>query len=539
MKKITEEVKNMNKVQKEKPVVNFMGGISYELNPLDTLKMISASSIFGEPAYYRDGIEDGSAYLNKLVEPYLIFDMDEKKTSDIMVDAINKALEYDFKATIDWALDLRNNFFMRLNPQVIMVLASTHPARAKFAEENPGYFRELNKKIMRRADEPATQLAVYLWLNKGKQNIPSVLKRSWADRIGTMSRYEMAKYKNAEMGLINTVRICHAKSDLVDELMKTGTVTVEDEELTWNNLRSEGKTWKEILETTKVPHFALLKNLRGIFSELTDEDKDLADKVLEDLKAGVLNGKLFPFRYYKAKQILDGTNINFKGKVLDILDECIDISIKNLPKLKGKTACLSDNSGSAWGSIPSEYGSVCIAEINNLSSVITAVNSDEGEVGIFGDKLEMNSISKRDGILSQTMKMTEGAMNRVGGSTENGIWLFLKDAIENKKHYDNIFIYSDMQTGHGGLYGVGRSYAIEDEDFTCNGHYIDVMKLINKYRTTVNPKVNVFCVQTAGYDNILIPEYTYRGAVLYGWTGKEILFASELINQWDEIEKRN
>ena len=34
---------------------NFMGGISYRINPLDTLKMVTASSIFGEPQYYRDG----------------------------------------------------------------------------------------------------------------------------------------------------------------------------------------------------------------------------------------------------------------------------------------------------------------------------------------------------------------------------------------------------------------------------------------------------------------------------------------------------
>ena len=36
-------------------VLNFHGGISYEPGPLETLKMISASSIFGEPQYYRDG----------------------------------------------------------------------------------------------------------------------------------------------------------------------------------------------------------------------------------------------------------------------------------------------------------------------------------------------------------------------------------------------------------------------------------------------------------------------------------------------------
>ena len=65
------------------------------------------------------------------------------------------------------------------------------------------------------------------------------------------------------------------------------------------------------------------------------------------------------------------------------------------------------------------------------------------------------------------------------------------------------------------------------------------LKLVNKYRSEVNPKVNIFSVQTAGYDNVLIPEYLYRGALLYGWTGKECLFSQEIIKQWDEIELQN
>ena len=89
--------------------------------------------------------------------------------------------------------------------------------------------------------------------------------------------------------------------------------------------------------------------------------------------------------------------------------------------------------------------------------------------------------------------------------------------------------------------GLEKKYEYEGNKYISIGivaiyGYIDVMKLIDKYRNTVNPKVNVFCVQTAGYDNVLIPEYTYRGAVLYGWTGKESLFASKIIEQWEDIE---
>ena len=544
MSKISKVVKENREVEIKKPVVNFMGGISYELNPLDTLKMISASSIFAEPQYYRNsGMKDGDRYrVDAYVKKYSLFDIPEKTTaSELMISAINKALDYDFKATIEWAKELRYDYYMRLNPQVIMVLASVHPARVSFSEEYPGLFREINMEVMRRADEPSSQLAFYLYNYGSKSKIPSVLKRSWCDRIEKMSRYEMAKYKNSEVGLINTIRVCHANNNLVNELMSTGTIEVKDEDKTWENLRSQGMSFKDIINTIKIPHMALLRNLRNIFKELNDDDREIAIDILNQLKDGVKNGKQFPFRYYSAlKQIRDNKEVKFRPLIIDALEECIDISIDNMPKLKGKTMCLSDNSGSAWGTFNSEYGTMTVADIDNLSSVITSMCSDEGYVGKFGDKLSITPISKRNGALQQAKDISDNRYSDVGGSTENGVWLFFEQAIKNHEYYDNIFIYSDMQAGHGGLYGTGKSYIIDGDNFACkdkyNNRYIDVMKLIDKYRNTVNPKVNVFCVQTAGYDNVLIPEYTYRGAVLYGWTGKESLFASKIIKQWEDIE---
>jgi hypothetical protein len=122
---------------------------------------------------------------------------------------------------------------------------------------------------------------------------------------------------------------------------------------------------------------------------------------------------------------------------------------------------------------------------------------------------------------------------RVGGGTENGVWLFFDKAISQKEHWDNIFIYSDMQAGHGELYGVNeRAY----KEFVTRGRYIDVAKLIDTYRKKVNPKVNVFCVQTAGYDNVLVPETGYRPSVLYGWTGRELEYSSAINSLWDQFD---
>lgn len=531
--------------QSDKIVKNFMDGESYTCDPLTTLKLVTASSIYGEPSYYRNSgmkAKDGVYRQDALVNKYSVFPlwMKGKTTTQIMEQAIDEALSYDFEATLNWAVTLRNDFYMRLNPQVIMVRASQHPGRKDFTEKNPGKFDAINQKVMFRADDPLSQLSYYIFKNGGKANMPSILKRSIATKLSKLTPYEVAKYKNADMGIQNAVFLTHAFSAPIDELVKTGTVAIDDSQKTWENLRSEGKSWKEIFNTVNMGHMALLRNLRGVFTEV--DDLDFCKKYLDRLKKGVEKGKQFPFRYWSAYQAVNGSSdVHHKSVILDALEECMDISMKNLPEIKGKTAVLSDNSGSAWGAIPSEYGTVKVAEIDNLSATIMACRSDEGVIIPFGDKIIPIPASKRNGILSQVKEVNKQGHN-VGGGTECGVWTFLDDAITNNVWYDNIIIFSDMQAGHGDLYGYDDN--IKKKGFCVTGKrgygvsYINVMDLINAYRNKVNPKVNVMCVQTAGYDDVVVPENIYRGVISYGWTGKEAILLDKVTKIWDEAENQ-
>lgn len=547
--KMTSSVKESREKETKKPVINFMGGTSYEISPLETLKMVSASSIFGEPSYYRNGefaekkIKDGKYKSHVNTKDYILSVMDKyegAKTSEIMENAIDEALDYDFKGTLDWAITLRTEYFMRLNPQIIMVRAAHHPKRKTFTAENQGYFNKTQMSVMTRGDDVIAQLTYQLYRYGGKKAIPSVLKRSWANRVNSLSRYELYKYKNHGIGLINTIRICHANNKDINELMRTGTLAMPESNMTWETLRANGDSWLTILDKIDMPHMALLRNLRGIFKEINSTT--VCKNTLEHLKKGVKRGKQFPFRYYSAyNAVKKEVNVNHKAMIEDSLEECVDIAMENLPKLSGKSAFLSDNSGSAWGTFNSEYGSTTVALIDNLSAVIGAYNSEEGYVFPFGDRLEKVEISKRNGVMSQCWNVNDIG-KKVGESTECGVWLFFDDIIKNKERYDNIFIYSDMQAGHGELYGTEYESKRYKKDFgiqaSWSASYIDVMKLIEKYRQEVNPKVNVYCVQTAGYDNVLVPEYAYRCNILYGWTGKELLFAKAMNDFWDEHDNK-
>ena len=53
--KAVSTVRSNEVLRKDEIITNFMGGDSYKLTPLTTLRMIAASSIFGEPSYYRNG----------------------------------------------------------------------------------------------------------------------------------------------------------------------------------------------------------------------------------------------------------------------------------------------------------------------------------------------------------------------------------------------------------------------------------------------------------------------------------------------------
>lgn len=522
---------------------NFMDGISYEVNPLDTLKLISASSVFGEPQYYRDGargratLMDGLYGIDAIFARYSLDALEPFKgmsTSHVMERAIDMALDCDFAAVLEWALELRTRYMMRLNPQVIMARAATHPGREAYTRTHPGRFSEFQQRVMARGDDVSSQLGYCLALKGSKRGIPAILKRSWARRIGDMDAYTMAKYANAGIGLVDAVRICHAKGPLVDTLMREGRVPMPEGENTWERLRASGMGWQDILAAIRMPHMALLRNLRGIFSEV--KDGDTRREVLEQLERGVRHGRQFPFRYLSAWRAVDESRQAWGNQVKRALERCVDRACENLPALPGRCAFLTDNSGSAWGTCTSEWGTMQVAEIGNLSAVIGAMRAYEGVAFPFGDGLVPVKIRKDEGVLAQQRQVSASGKT-CGMATENGIWLFFRDAIREKQHWDSIFIYSDMQAGHGGLYGI------HPEDYSSigccvKGMYIDVNRLVQLYRQQVNPRVNVYCIQTAGYANVLVPEYGYRTAVLYGWTGKELIFADAMRRIWDDMEAR-
>lgn len=535
MSKLNKTVKNS---YQEKSHKNFMDGDSWDISDcFMKLRIVAASSFFGEPMYYDSNGKVCKAYIyNKIesdtfsyIEKFLgkdIFspacsDEDSFPFQERIEHIIDECLDKDVEKTLQLAVELRNEDMIRSTPQVILVRASMHKN-----SKGTGLIGKYIDKICVRGDEPAAGLS-YLISKYGKEtSIPNALKKGWKKVLESFNDYVISKYRmdNNFVKTRDVVNLVHAYSESINKLMNGNA----KQENTWNNIvsnankeeKSNKEIWTDALKG--MPHMALLRNLRNLYN--AGVDFNMYNQKLID---GVEKGKQLPFRYYSAFKALKGAGIE-DPKMHDLLETCLEESFKNAPHFDGKVVCLSDNSGSAWGTLTSELGSMHVAEIGNMMSVATAKMADEGYVGAFGDELSMMPIRKKDSMLTQVNELTKLGKN-VGGGTENGIWLFFDRAIKNKEHYDHIFVYSDMQCGHGGLYGndgeVAKEFVWEGKGWNS---YINVPKLINKYRSEVNKNVMVYLIQTAGYKDILVPECFNRTFILGGWSQNIPAYAAKM-----------
>jgi len=518
--------------------LNWMGGTSYDVSdPIMRLRMAASSCFFGEPQYYHTDKGDkrfrrsgsaaercrlSSGQINRLRETLDAQDPREWRNmtpAQMMESAIDAALEYDVAATLEEAVRLRQEEHIRTTPQVILVRAGNYKGA-----KGKGLVRYYAKKIIARADEPAVGLAYQLSAYGKKAPIPNCLKKSWKDALERFNEYQLGKYqmKQRDVKTVDVVNLVHPKSGPVDKLVR-------------GELSNTGKTWEAIISSkgsTKetwleaidvMGHMALLRNLRNLWQKEVDPKRYLG-KLVE----GAKTGKQLPFRYFAAYNSVKG--VGASGIVMDAVEDCLMQSIGNLPRFPGKTMSLCDNSGSAWGTHTSSAGTMAVAHIANLTGVLAGMCSDDGHLGVFGDELSTMPIRKRSSVFDQ-LNSANSSGQKVGHATENGIWIFWRDAIKKKQHWDNVFIFSDMQAGHGGLYGLKSS---EYRNFIWQGYrgygqdYIDVPKLINKYRATVNKDVKVFLCQVAGYQDTIVPEFYKNTYILGGWGEGLFRFAAEM-----------
>lgn len=214
-------------------------------------------------------------------------------------------------------------------------------------------------------------------------------------------------------------------------------------------------------------YMAILRNMRNILD--ADVSKEHMEKVIAAISdpEAVRKSKQLPFRFLSAYKELE----NIGGsRVFDALENAIEASIENMPKLEGTTVIAVDTSGSMSSTI-SAKSTVCCYEIAMLLGLIANKICDNAIFYTFDTQIKKYAVSHRTGILETVTKTC------CGGDTYMEL-PFTKMISDNVKA-DRVIVLSDNE---------------------CNSSWrTPVQKIADAYRVKTGNDVWVHAIDLQGY----------------------------------------
>lgn len=493
--------------EEQKFTQNYEGEKVYRLTPEVELYERVLTNLVGEEKFYTSGSED-LENLRRIIQ-----------------EVLNK----EPKFVLQLANYARNYMNLRSVPILLLVEASLHDGAKP-------YVREYTPKIVKRADELAEVISLFNLLvgNIGdespKGSLPAALKKGLADTFENFDEYQLNKYKK---GLKDVLRITHPKPkdsyrnqlyryliyDEVGEELKQiralkqllqkeyfdeeAVELIRESHATWETAISKFGNKAEVWNALDLPFMAGLRNLRNLLECGAYKALDKVINMLKDEEA-VLRSKQFPFRFFSAYREILGTygtyvSEEYKQEVLRALEIALFLSVKNLPKLDGRTAIIVDTSGSMHSPI-SKNSVVEYIDIATLMGSISQYISDESLVVAFGTTAKVVPLSRDSGILKnmETIKNTN-----VGYAT------YVEEALKllEKNDYvpDRILLFSDMQVYSKNLSNVVHS--------------------VNRY-LSLHTQTKFYSFDLAGYGTAIQPAQKQRVFLFSGWSEKMLNYIS-------------
>lgn len=268
-------------------------------------------------------------------------------------------------------------------------------------------------------------------------------------------------------------------------------------------------------------YMAILRNLRNILdARVSGEHINKVVKAISNPEA-VRRSKQFPFRFFSAYRAIEDNSNPHTSKVLDALEDAIAVSYENIPKLPGTTLIACDVSGSMEKPI-SKNSSLERFDIGLLLGAMSHKFTDDSIVGIFGSTWKPINLSKRSGIIKDTLYMHKRE-GEVGYSTN--AHLVIEWAIKEGVHVDRFMFFSDNQIWNS----KGNSYRSEYSKEVFDA--VDVKSAYEKfleYKRKVNHSAKLVIFDLAGYGTTSFPEQDKSVIGIGGWSDKIFKFLKDL-----------
>ncbi len=456
--------------------------------------------------------------LTCLMEPKF-YDPSGKDTQHAIASLVAQLAQEDPKYVLQLANYARNAMYLRSVPLFLLIHACKYPATRQ-------YIREYAPKIIRRADELTEATALWIQENGdiGNHAKTGMMCNALKDGIGEAFRnfdeYQFAKYnRDGEVKLRDVLRIARPKPANAEQAALWGkiindTLRIPD---TWETYISKHgsskRTWEHIMP--KMPIMATLRNLRNfakVGADITPVIKKLEDPNI------IARSKQFPFRFFSAYRALEDSDYTPQtSRLMDAVQTAMALSVRNIPKIPGYTAMSADNSGS-MGTRLSPKSSVTYSDIANLLQAIAQYICEYSMTSVFGTNYYTVNVSKHSSILDNMQKFK----NTHTGSSTFG-YKFVEDLLNRKIFVDRMLIFTDCQlyNEHGGYYSWS-SHRPSDT----------IATLFAKYKTQVNPKVQLYLFNLAGYGTVVVPERQVN--LISGWSEKVLKFIE--LNESDHAD---
>ncbi len=466
MSKFNESTSNTNRT------VNRAGGEAFVQSPkLELVSLVLTS-------FLKDGFyESASDRLERLQN--LVRNMPDKK----------------FAAKT--AIYARNEFGMR---SVSHVIAGEIAATVKGAQ----WTRPAFNKMVRRVDD-MTEILSYYESVYGRKQTPNALKRGLADAVHKFDRYQLAKYRGEgkKVSLVDLFNVVHPKpadeneTEMYRDLMRGTLKSVDTWEARLTEAGGDGdkkaEAWRTLLVEGRLPYFALLRNLRNIAEQAPEMVSRACERLVD--KKQIEKSLVLPFRYMTALTAINGASIDtgLRREIDTAIRAAADISLSNVPELKGDTLVVLDDSASmTWdsgnGTSPAEIGCMFAAVLYK------ACNAD---MMLFSNTARYETPDHNAPVLTICDVLKN--QFRCGGTNFHCIFQ------EANRAYDRVIILSDMQ---GWI-----------------GHYAPVQSFSDyKRRTGASPSIYSFDLN--GHGDMMFPE---RGVYcLAGFSDKVLKLMSLL-----------
>jgi hypothetical protein len=456
---------------------NKAGGRAFQLNDINKLMTGVLTSFFREPKYYGD-------------------------TSEDLIETARRVVKKDPEFVAKLAAFARSEFHLRTISQVLL-------AELAKSAKGSAFVRQATHKVIERADDMSNVLAYYL--DTFGKPITRSLRRGLADVFPKFDEYQLDKYKGTKkkVKLRDVLLVARPKPKNKEQeavwkrLIENRTTTAKTRETVLAKKGNTAEVWEELVSEGKLGYMAALRNLKNML----ETNAKCLSKVLDMIKdeKAVLNSKQLPFRFFSAYKMVEEVGHTRAVKVLDTLEDALEISVANLPKIPGTTFMTADNSGS-MGSPLSARSIVRYTDVGNLLMSVAHKFCDEAITSVFAEGFKVVNVSTRSGILANMQKF---AKTDVGHSTY--LYKAINYLLKNKIKVDRVIVFSDMQAYTDAGYGFYNS-----EESTS------AAKVFAKYRKQVNPDCWMHSIDLSGYGDTQFAGNKVN--LIAGWSDKVLGF---------------